>query len=253
MRLRVIGAGRAGTSLARALEETGWQVAGLLGRDDPVEDAARDVELLVIATPDARIAEVASRVRPLPDAVVAHLSGSLGLDVLAPHSRRGGLHPLVSLPEPDLGARRLRAGVWFAVAGDDLVREVARNLGGHPIEVRDEHRAAYHAAACVASNHLVALLGQVERIGETAGVPLAAYLDLARDTLDNVAQLGPTRALTGPVARGDTQTVARHLDALAADERPAYEAMAECARRLAANAASTESPRPSPSARLRRT
>ena len=77
MRLRVIGAGRAGTSLARALEETGWEVVGLLGRDDPIEDAARDVDLLVIATPDARIAEVASQVRPLPDTVVAHLQKCL--------------------------------------------------------------------------------------------------------------------------------------------------------------------------------
>ncbi len=90
-----------------------------------------------------------------------------------------------------------------------------------------------HAAAVVASNHLVALMGQVQRIGAAAGVPLQAYLDLAAGTLDNVAELGPQAALTGPVSRGDWATLRRHLAAIEPSERPAYLALAEAAARLA--------------------
>jgi predicted short-subunit dehydrogenase-like oxidoreductase (DUF2520 family) len=106
-------------------------------------------------------------------------------------------------------------------------------LGGRAFEVSDEHRAAYHAAAVIASNHLVALLSQAERVAAAAGVPLEAYLDLVRATVDNVADLGPAAALTGPAARGDWDTIERHLLAMHPDERPAYEALAHAARRLA--------------------
>ena len=230
--LRLIGPGRAGTSLATAVGRAGWRVDGALGRADDVSGAAAGVDLLVIATPDAAIADVATAVEPVAATVVAHLSGSLGLDVLAPHPRRAAVHPLAALPDGDLGAQRLTAGCWFAVAGDPLGRQVVDALGGRAIEVADADRARYHAAACIASNHLVALLGQVERVAASAGVPLEAYLDLVRSTVDNVAALGPAAALTGPVARGDVATVQRHLDALPADERPAYEALADQARRL---------------------
>jgi predicted short-subunit dehydrogenase-like oxidoreductase (DUF2520 family) len=186
------------------------------------------VDLVVIATPDGAIAEVASEIEPVSSTVVAHLAGSLGLDVLAPHERRAALHPLRSIPTPTTDLR----SAWFAVAGDPLVQQVVEDLGGRFVEVADADRAAYHAAASIASNHLVALLGQVERVAGTAGVPLAAYLDLVRGTVDNVERLGPAAALTGPVARGDEATVRRHLDALEPSERPAYEAMAEQARML---------------------
>jgi predicted short-subunit dehydrogenase-like oxidoreductase (DUF2520 family) len=175
-------------------------------------------------------------VRPTADAVVAHLSGSLGLEVLSPHRRRAALHPLVSIPDAEVGARRLR-GAWFAVAGEprgarDLVEQVVADLGGRSFVVADADRAAYHAAATIASNHLVALLGQVERVAASAGVPLEAYLDLVRVTLDNVAELGPAGALTGPVARGDWDTVERHRAALDPAELAAYDAMVAEARRL---------------------
>jgi predicted short-subunit dehydrogenase-like oxidoreductase (DUF2520 family) len=231
--VRIIGAGRAGTSLALALTNAGSEVAPMLGREDDITGAAEGVDVLVIAVPDEAIAEVAAHVDPVPATVVAHLSGSLGLTVLAPHRRRAALHPLVSLPNPDLGSRRLR-GAWFAVAGDPLIDEVARSLYGRVFTVEDEHRATYHAAATVAANHLVALMGQVERLAEEVGVPLDAYLDLARATLDNVAHMGPAQALTGPVARGDEDTVRRHVEALSEDERVAYQALSDAARRLVA-------------------
>jgi predicted short-subunit dehydrogenase-like oxidoreductase (DUF2520 family) len=229
--VRIIGPGRAGTSLALALTNRGWEVAPMLGRGDTLTHAARDVPLLFIATPDTVIPEIAALVEPVESTVVAHLSGSLGLDVLAPHPRTAALHPLVSLPNPDRGSKRL-VGAWFAVAGDPLVRDVAEALYGRAFTVADEHRAAYHAGASIAANHLVALLGQVERIAELAGVPREAYFDLARETMENVADLGASEALTGPVARGDEATIRRHVRALPRDERRAYNAMVAAARRL---------------------
>jgi predicted short-subunit dehydrogenase-like oxidoreductase (DUF2520 family) len=164
---------------------------------------------------------------------VAHLAGSLGLDVLGSHPRRAAVHPLVAMPNAEIGAKRLASGAWFAVAGDAIARRVVDDLGGRWFEVADEHRAAYHAAAVIASNHLVALLGQAERVASIAGVPLAAYLDLVRVTIDNVAELGPAGALTGPAARGDWATIEAHLAAMPEDERDAYRTLVELARRLA--------------------
>lgn len=227
---RVIGAGRAGRSLALALGRAGWSVDGPIGRGHDISGAARGARLLVLAVPDGAVHEVAAAV-PAGDAVVVHLAGSLGLDVLDGHPRVGSLHPLVALPDADRGAERLR-GAWFATAGDPLVAEVVEALGGRSVAVDDDHRAAYHAAAVVASNHLVALLGQVERIASDIGVPIDAYLDLARGALDDVAALGPAAALTGPVSRGDWQTVSRHIEAIPAGERAAYVLLADAARRL---------------------
>ncbi len=233
--LRVIGPGRAGRSLGLALEGVGWELAGYLGRDDDPAAAASGVDLLVIATPDPAVAEVAAAVGPVPGTVVAHVAGSLGLDALAPHERRAVLHPLVSLPDPERGAARLAAGgAWFglAVGGDPLGDEVVAALGGRAVHVADDDRAGYHAAAAIASNHLVGLLGQVERVAAGVAVPLEAYLDLVRVTVENVAALGPAAALTGPVKRGEEPTLARHLAALPHDERAAYEAGVALCRRL---------------------
>lgn len=229
---RVIGLGRAGGSLQRALSATGaWQPRQALGRADDLRHAADGVDLLVIATPDRAIAPVAAMVEPSPHTVVAHLAGSRGLAELAPHPRRAALHPLMTLPDAERGAARLR-GAWFAVAGDPLALEVVAALDGRPFAVADDARATYHAAACVASNHTVALLAQVERLAAQAGVPFAAFFDIVRASVDNAEQLGPRVALTGPAARGDDATVARHVAAIAPRERPVYEAMVAEIRRL---------------------
>ena len=229
-RVRIVGAGRAGGSFALALGDVGWQVELQL-RGLPDGPAAHDVDLLLLCVPDAVVAELAAEVEPDPGAVVAHCAGSLALDVLAPHRRRASVHPLVSLPSPPVGAARLRTA-WFGVAGDPLALEVVRDLGGRAVEPPDERRAEYHAAAVIASNHLVALLGQVERVAASVGMPLEPYLELAAGSLDNVREMGPAAALTGPVARGDWDTVRAHLAALAPDERTAYEVLARAAARL---------------------
>lgn len=217
--------------MQRALVKAGWRALPALGRGDELRDAAASADVVILATPDGAIAEAARAIEPRDGVVVVHLAGSLGLDVLAPHARRASVHPIVALPDGDTGARRL-FGAWFAVAGDAVAAEIVDALEGHAVDVDDDKRVLHHAAAVVAGNHVVALLGQVQRIAEAAGMPLDAYLGLVRGAIDNVEDLGPAAALTGPVARGDWATVEAHIAALPTDERDAYVAMVEAAKRL---------------------
>ena len=143
------------------------------------------------------------------------------------------MHPLVPLPNGEVGATRLGSGVTFAVAGAPLARDVVATLGGRMVEVADGDRAAYHAAACIAANHVVALLGQVERVAASVGLDLESFLPLTRAAVDDVEALGAGPALTGPARRGDWATLSRHLDALPESERPGYQAGAALATRLA--------------------
>jgi predicted short-subunit dehydrogenase-like oxidoreductase (DUF2520 family) len=232
--VRLIGPGRAGRALASALADAGCDVKGILARGDDVSDAARGVDVLVLSTPDVALESVAASVTPVPETVVMHMSGAFGLNVLSPHPRRASLHPLVPLPTAEIGRIRLRSGVTFAVAGDPVATRLVHLLGGWPVVVGDEQRPTYHAAACIASNHLVALLGQAERVAASVGVGLDALLGLARAALADVAELGPAAALTGPAARGDDATIERHRAALAPDELSGYDAGVALARRLSA-------------------
>ncbi len=229
--VRIVGPGRAGSSLAGALGAAGWSVARPVRRGDDPSDAAANVDLCVIATPDDVIEQVAGRITPVATTVVAHLSGSRGLDVLEPHLRRAAMHPLASLPDPVTGAATLSDGVWWAVEGDPRARDVVREIAGRIIEVSD--RAAYHAAACVAANHLVTLMAQVERIAAAAGLPPQPFYDLASRALANAAANGAHAALTGPASRGDAATIERHLAALDPEEQGLYLALAEAAGALA--------------------
>jgi predicted short-subunit dehydrogenase-like oxidoreductase (DUF2520 family) len=230
--LAIVGEGRAGASFARALGDAGWQVS--LHHHDELDapDAPGAGTSVLLCVPDSAVGGVAAGIEPSADRVVLHCSGSLGLDVLDPAPARASVHPLASLPDAGTGARRL-SGCWFAVAGDPFAAAIAAALGGTAVEVGDADRASYHAAAAIASNHLVALLGQVARVAAEAGVPLEAYRRLATETLEGAFDLGPAAALTGPVSRGDWDTVRRHLDAIPAVERPAYLAMLGEAARLA--------------------
>ena len=231
--LRIVGPGRAGSSLADALAGAGWDVAAPVTRHDDPSGAARDVDLCVIATPDALIAAVAAAIDPVPSTVVAHLAGSLGLDVLAPHTRRAAMHPLASLPDRVTGARTLRDGAWWALEGDALAAEAVAALGGRTVAVTAASRAAYHAAACVAANHLVTLMAQVERLAAAADLPADPFYDLAAGALANARDHGAAAALTGPAARGDRATIDRHLDGMDTAEHDLYLALAGAAGVLA--------------------
>lgn len=230
--VRIVGLGRAGQSFRRALSAAGWDVDGV-GREADIAAVGAGVDLVLICTPDDAVAAVAASIEPT-DAVIAHVAGSLTLEVLAPHERVGSVHPLMSLPDAEIGAHRLATEGWFALAGaEPLLTQLVDALGGRSFAVDDEQRAIYHAAACVAANHVVALIGQVERLAAQLGVPAEAYQKLTADSVANAHTMGAAAALTGPAARGDDETIARHLAHLPADERASYQAMVEEARRLA--------------------
>jgi predicted short-subunit dehydrogenase-like oxidoreductase (DUF2520 family) len=229
MDITIVGAGRAGTSFSGALTNAGHRVR-LVHHDEL--DRLDGAELLLLTVPDDEVAETATRLEPRPDRVVAHAAGSLTLSVLAPHPRVASLHPLVPLPSGELGARRL-VGATYCVAGDEMIVEVARSLGGRVITLRDDQRTAYHATAVVAANHLVALMGHVARLAEEAGLSLEDFLPLARQALADVAEFGPHDALTGPASRGDMATIDAHLAAIPESERSTYVALANAAFELA--------------------
>lgn len=255
----LVGPGRAGATVAAALVHSGWRLAGVVGRFPGApsalriaelvgamalggDEAVHNAEMVLIAVPDGSVADVslglADSLRH--GALVVHLAGSFGPEVFEPLRRTrpdlrfGSLHPLQSLPYPSSledAVARLE-GSWCAITGDSQLETLARELGMQPFAVDSTSRGLYHAAATVASNHLVALAGQVERLAAQAGVPVAAFLPLMRTTIENIALLGPADALTGPVARGDVATVAHHLDAIPPSEQPGYRAMAREALKL---------------------
>jgi predicted short-subunit dehydrogenase-like oxidoreductase (DUF2520 family) len=209
-RCAVVGAGRLGHALAAALLAAGLEVEGPLGRG--ADPAGADTVLLCV--PDSEIATAAAAVTPGP--LVGHCSGATGLEPLAGHEGFG-LHPLVSVPRS--GAPRF-AGAGCAVAGTteralSAARALAAALGMRAVQVADEDRAAYHAAASIAANFLVVLEGAAERLAASAGVGRELLVPLAEGALADWARLGAADALTGPIVRGDEATIARQREAVA--------------------------------------
>ena len=235
MRIAVIGTGRAGTSFARALGAVGHQVQ-LLSHDDL--ERIDSPEVILLCVPDDEIGNVARAIAPRSDFVLCHVAGSRTLDVLKGHVRVGSLHPLMTLPSGDVGAQRL-IGATYCVSGDEAVVRIVESLQGRVITLRDEQRMLYHATATAASNHLVALMGHVQRLAESAGLRLEDFLDLSRRALEDVALMGPERALTGPASRGDVETIDAHLSAIPEEERSTYVALAHAAFELAERRSST--------------
>lgn len=229
MRITIIGTGRAGSSFAGALRSVGHQVQ-LLSHLELGVIKSPDVVLLCV--PDDEIAIVARAIAPSRDVVLAHVAGSRTLDVLEGHPRVGSLHPLMTLPSGELGAQRL-LGATYCVSGDQAIVRVAESLQGRIISLRDDQRTLYHATATAASNHLVALMGHVQRLAESAGLRLEDFLDLSRRAIEDVALVGPEQALTGPASRGDVETIDAHLAAIPEPERSTYVALAHAAFELA--------------------
>lgn len=223
-RIAVVGAGRLGTALAAAMRVAGFQVDGPLCRG---EAPSPGVGVVLLCVPDDAISEAAEAIAPGP--LVGHCSGASTLEPLGDH-RGFSLHPLMTVPA---GGSTNFAGVPCAVAGNPVAGTLAHRLGMRPIEVADDDRAAYHAAASIASNFLVTLEDAAERVGATAGLRREDLLPLVRATVENWGRLGP-EALTGPIARGDAATIAKHRGALlerAPALLPLYDALAEVTRR----------------------
>ncbi len=171
-------------------------------------------DVVLLAVSDDEIARAAAVIAPGP--VVGHCAGSLGVEVLAPHEAFA-MHPLMTVAGD--GARFACAGA--AIAGSteralQVARVLANALHMRPVEIADRDRAAYHAAASIASNFLVTLEDAAEVMLRTAGAGREILVPLIRATIDNWASLGSPAALTGPIVRGDEATVARQREAVLA-------------------------------------
>jgi predicted short-subunit dehydrogenase-like oxidoreductase (DUF2520 family) len=193
-------------------------------------------DAILLCVPDAEIAAAAGL---MPAGVpLGHCSGATGLDVLDGHEAFS-LHPLMTITGD--AAAAVFAGAGAAIAGSTpaartLARDLALALGMRPIELDASDRAAYHAAASIASNFLITLEAAAERLALSAGMDRHDLLPLVRATVENWARLGPEQALTGPVARGDEQTVGRQRDAIAdraPDLLPLFDALVDATRALA--------------------
>jgi predicted short-subunit dehydrogenase-like oxidoreductase (DUF2520 family) len=209
----VIGAGRAGSAIAARLRERGIAV-----RDDG--------ELRLLCVPDRAIAEVARSLEPGP--WLAHVSGGTPLAALDPHAKRFSVHPLQTLTLAR-GPEQLD-GAWGAVTAesDDAHARalwLAETLGLRPFTLADDKRASYHAGAAIASNFLVTLYRTASQLFEEAGAPPKALVPLLERTIENGFDL------TGPISRGDWETVERHRSALRGSGfEQAYEALVEVTR-----------------------
>jgi predicted short-subunit dehydrogenase-like oxidoreductase (DUF2520 family) len=196
-RIHVIGSGRVGSAVAARLRERGAAV----GADDP--------ELVLLCVPDSAIGEVAASVSPGP--WVAHVSGATPLAALAPHPRLFSVHPLQTFTR-ERGAEQLD-GAWAAVTAETEAaraagRWLAETLGLRPFDLADSARTLYHAGAVFASNYVVTLQRAASLLFESAGAPPEALEPLMRRTIENGFEL------TGPIARGDWDTVAAHRAAI---------------------------------------
>jgi predicted short-subunit dehydrogenase-like oxidoreductase (DUF2520 family) len=205
-RIRIVGAGgRVGSTVSARLAERG------------IRHDAADAELVVLCVPDRAIAGVAAETPAGP--WIAHVSGATPLAALDPHVRRFGLHPLQSFSKA-LGPEQLD-GAWGAVTAETeeargVGRWLAETLGLRPFDLDDDARAAYHAGASIASNYLVTLRAAARSLLEAAGAPPEALDPLIQGVVDTDFEL------TGPIARGDWETVGRHLAVIRA-ERPELE------------------------------
>lgn len=239
--ITLVGDGRVGGSFARALRSAGADVE-LAGR---AGIAGRPAEVVLLCVPDSEIASACESVVAAAPGLrfAGHTSGATTLDALAAATAAGAetfsLHPLQTIP--DSGTDLTGAPVAVAAstpAAADLARRIATACQMNPFDVPEESRAAYHAAAAIASNFLVALESSAEELLAAAGIENGRELlaPLVLRSAANWAERGPD-ALTGPIARGDEETVARHLEAIAATDpelEPLYRALADRTRTIAA-------------------
>lgn len=242
-KIGIIGAGNLGRVLGLALSGGGFSLASAATKTEssaaeaaevlpcPVhispENVAREAEIIFITTPDRAIEEVCRNVAQREGfregQVVLHTSGAHSSRILSPASESGArvlsFHPLQTFPDLDAGLRSLE-GTFFTVEGDEdaipLAGEMIEVLKGRMLSIPTEMKPLYHAAACTACNYLTSLMDMALKMFEAMGVssPEAyqALSPLINNTLHNIGRLGPEKALTGPIARGDDSTLQVHLE-----------------------------------------
>lgn len=239
MRVAILGPGRAGRSLANALGEAGIAV-DLVGRGAPFPPA----DVVLVTVRDGDLPAALGGLRSLrKGTVVLHASGASdpveALDALRKAGHPAGtFHPLVPLADPSIGARAMH-GAWIGVDGDPMAIAAAQTLaiavGAHVLTIPAGAKGGYHAAAVIAANFTAVLAAAAERTLRRSGVEAskahAAVSHLMLTSIQHVITLGPERALTGPAARGDVETIESNIAALADD--PAVRDLYIAATRIA--------------------
>jgi predicted short-subunit dehydrogenase-like oxidoreductase (DUF2520 family) len=257
----ILGAGRMGQGLALALGEAGHTITLVSRSSHPVipslrlysgprKEALRGASVVILAVPDGAITPLAGELAAeggiTPRHVVLHLSGLRDREALGPLTETGAalgsLHPLQTVSDPVTAAARF-AGAYAGIEGDDralsTAEALARSMDMVPVRIPAGAKPAYHAGAAFAANYTTALVAVAERLALAAGItPEVArrlYLPLIRGAAANL-EAGPAAALTGPVRRGDVETVVAHLAALGSEDRQLYLLLAREALRLAREA-----------------
>jgi len=263
-RIAIVGAGNLASALARSLYGAGYGIEQIISQasaqslrrarklsrevgaaSSSIARADIQAEIVWFCVPDRAIASAASSLRRAADwdgKVVLHSSGALTSDELAVLRRRGAaiasVHPMMTFVR---GSRPSLTGVPFAIEGDQKAARAARavvlSLGGYPFAIRKEQKEAYHAWGMFASPLIISLLAAGERVAVAARVSRRAarerMLPILRQTLANYARLGAPESFSGPIARGDLETVRKHLKVLRTvpEAREVYLALAGSALR----------------------
>jgi predicted short-subunit dehydrogenase-like oxidoreductase (DUF2520 family) len=242
MKIGFIGAGTVGTALAVLLSQKGYEFIGASTRHagstpgkivsnlhllESNQEVADKADLVFLTTPDDAIAKVAAEIRWHKGQSVVHCSGADSTDILEPAHKAGamtgGFHPLQTFAGVKQAVENLPGSTFALEAEEPLLttlKDMAAALGGRWISIKPRDKAAYHAAAVFASNYLVTLVKMSTDLWQTFDVPaeraIEALLPLMRGTLNNIEKIGIPQCLTGPIARGDTGTVNKHLKMLEA-------------------------------------
>jgi len=239
-----IGAGTVGTALAARLAGRGYPVVAVSSRSrasaqrlaqaaggcrvfDNSQAVADNAELIFITTPDGAIASVVSEVSWHPGQSVVHCSGADSTDILKKAkeagAKVGAFHPLQTFASPQQAIENIPGSTFALEAEEPLLgtlKSMAAALEGNWVELKAEDKVLYHAAAVFACNYMVTLVKLATDLWQTFGVPqqkaTKALVPLLRGTLHNIETIGIPQCLTGPIARGDTGTINKHLDALKA-------------------------------------
>ncbi|MCK8827500.1 DUF2520 domain-containing protein [Natroniella acetigena] len=242
----IIGAGRVGQSFGYLLKQQGYQILGFISRSlssaqagveligqgvatTEYEEFILEADLVVISTPDRMIAEVSKQLFESDlvseGSCLVHLSGALTSEILAKEDEdqeygRLSLHPLQSVADVESGITNLPQA-FFTIEGEQLGVEVGEEiltkLGVDYEIISQQAKPFYHAAACVASNYLVAIVNLALEMNQNVGISkeqaVRALLPLIKGSINNIENLGPIAALTGPISRGDNSTIEEHLEA----------------------------------------
>jgi predicted short-subunit dehydrogenase-like oxidoreductase (DUF2520 family) len=241
-RIGFIGAGTVGTALAVLLSRKGYNFIGasrlsrkrtgikdsivsnfhLLDNNQEVADSS---DIVFITTPDGVISDIAREVKWRAGQYVVHCSGADSTDILEPARKAGamvgGFHPLQTFAGIKEAIENI-PGSTFAIEAEEplktILKELATAMGGECIELTASDKAAYHAAAVFSCNYLVTLVKMATDLWQTFSVTpdraVKALLPLIRGTLHNIETIGIPNCLTGPIARGDTGTIEKHIKTL---------------------------------------